>query len=232
MPSDTPQTAPTCPVGENQCNIIDELINSRETIEALNEQLQTDSLTQLGNYRQFCQIIDKEMERTQRTGQPTAMILVDLDFFKKVNDNWGHEVGNLALVQTAKLLKTAIRKLDIPCRYGGEEFIVILPSTDLLTGTQVAERLRALIADTPLEFETEAGAQSIQLTASMGIDIYTHTHHETREEFVARVDSLLYEAKHGGRNQVKAGVRQDMQPTANVSADEKDALFGIFGDEE
>lgn len=232
MSIDSPQTAPACPVGEKQCDILDELINSRETIEALNEQLQTDPLTQLGNYRHFCQIIDKEMERTQRTGQPTAMILVDLDFFKKVNDTWGHETGNLALVQTAKLLKAAIRKLDIPCRYGGEEFIVILPSTDLLTGTQVAERLRSLIADTPLEFDHEGQQQTIQITASMGIDIYAHTHHETREEFVARVDSLLYEAKENGRNQVKAGVRQDMQPTANVSADEKDALFGLFGTED
>lgn len=225
MPDTETQKPPLCPVGESRCAVIDELVDIRQDILALQELVQTDTLTGLGNYRHFCKIADREMERTQRTGQPTAMILVDLDFFKKVNDTWGHEVGNQALTQTASILKSDVRKLDVPCRYGGEEFIVILPSTDLLTGTQVAERLRRRIEETPLNIGTE----NITLTASMGIDIYCHTHHETREEFVARVDSLLYQAKEGGRNQVCAGVRQDMQPTANVSSDEKDALFGIFG---
>jgi diguanylate cyclase (GGDEF)-like protein len=215
-------------VGEQQCAVIDELITIRQEVSKLTTQALTDTLTGLGNYRSFCQVIDNEMERTQRTAQPTAMILVDLDFFKKVNDNYGHEAGNIALIQTSKILKAGVRKLDVPCRYGGEEFIVVLPSTDLLTSTQVAERLRKMIADTPVDL----GETTITVTASMGVDIYNHTHNETREQFIARVDALLYEAKESGRNKVCSGTQSSMHSMTTVTTDEKDALFGLFGNDD
>tara|TARA_B100000446_G_scaffold69048_2_gene65560 strand:+ start:14637 stop:15326 length:690 start_codon:yes stop_codon:yes gene_type:complete len=226
--STPPPTTPDCPVGERHCNIIDELISLRQEVAELTEQVHTDTLTGLNNYRHFTKALDYEMERTQRTGQATALIIVDLDFFKKVNDTWGHEIGNQALIQTADLLKRATRKLDIPCRYGGEEFVIILPSTDLLTGTQVAERLRAQIEASPLVTEQ----QEISLTASLGIDVYSAGHQETQEDFIKRVDALLYEAKHNGRNQVRSGSRHDIQAETTVTRDEKDALFGLFGNEE
>lgn len=222
--STQPAATPNCPVGETTCNIIDELSALRQEVAELTEQVHTDTLTGLNNYRHFTKALDYEMERTQRTGQATALIIVDLDFFKKVNDTWGHEVGNLALIQTSELLKQATRKLDIPCRYGGEEFVIILPSTDLLTGTQVAERLRARIEATPLY----ADGNEITLTASLGIDVYTAGKQETQEDFIKRVDALLYEAKNGGRNQVRSGSRKDIQSETTVSSDEKDALFGLF----
>ncbi len=105
--------------------------------------------------------------------------------------------------------------------------MIILPSTDLLTGTQVAERLRARIEATPLH----ADGNEITLTASLGIDVYTAGKQETQEDFIKRVDALLYEAKHGGRNQVRSGSRKDIQSETTVSTDEKDALFGMFGND-
>ena len=221
----TPSSAPNCPVGEDSCNVIDELIALRREVAELTEQVHTDTLTGLNNYRHFTKALDTEMERTQRTGQATALVIVDLDYFKKVNDTWGHEVGNQALIQTAQLLRQATRKLDVPCRYGGEEFVIILPSTDLLTGTQVAERLRALIEASPLK----VGEESITLTASLGIDVYIAGRQEKQEDFIKRVDALLYQAKETGRNRVCSGKREDIQSETHVSADEKDALFGLFG---
>lgn len=220
-----PPSPPICPVGERRCSVIDELMTVRQQVSELTEKAHTDTLTGLANYRYFCQILDNEMERTQRTGQPTAMIIIDLDFFKKVNDTYGHEVGNQALIQTARILKDGVRKLDVPCRYGGEEFTVVLPSTNLLTSTQVAERLRSMIETTPLF----ADSQEINLTASMGVNTYTSSDkNETREAFIARTDELLYQAKESGRNKVCSGIQTDLQPKTIVTRDEKDALFGLF----
>lgn len=220
-----PSSPPICPVGERRCSVIDELMTVRQQVSELTEKAHTDTLTGLANYRYFCQILDNEMERTQRTGQPTAMIIIDLDFFKKVNDTYGHEVGNQALIQTARILKDGVRKLDVPCRYGGEEFTVVLPSTNLLTSTQVAERLRSMIETTPLF----ADSQEINLTASMGVNTYTSSDkNEAREAFIARTDELLYQAKESGRNKVCSGIQTDLQPKTIVTRDEKDALFGLF----
>ena len=218
---------PHCPVGETQCALIDELMLMRKEVDELNKQVHTDTLTGLGNYRHFCQIIDNEMERTRRTGQATAMIIVDLDFFKKINDNYGHEVGNLALIQTSGILQKGVRKLDIACRYGGEEFIIVLPSTDLLTAIQIAERLRMLIEETPLITDDH----SIAITASMGVDIYNRTDMDSREKFIARVDTLLYQAKESGRNRVCSGIQKQSHSQTIVTADEKEALFDMFSDD-
>ncbi len=229
---DQQASAPQCPVGESQCNIIEELSNLRSEVAALTEQVHTDTLTGISNFRHFRQILEQEMERTRRTQQATALIMVDLDFFKKINDTWGHEVGNQALIQTAKLLTQATRKLDTPCRYGGEEFSVILPSTELITAIQVAERLRELLESTPLIVED----QHLTLTASLGVDTYRSLPHESipesPEDFIKRTDEQLYRAKHEGRNRVCHGTTPIAEKDANVSAEEKDALFGLFGNDD
>lgn len=197
-------------------------------VDALKQQALTDTLTGLYNYRHFSDTLNQEMERTQRTGNTTGLIMVDLDFFKKVNDTYGHEIGNQVLIHVAHLLKAAIRKLDTPCRYGGEEFAIILPSTDLLTSTQVARRLRELIEKTPLQ----TADQTIPLTASIGVDVYSSFHSEQQEDFIQRVDALLYEAKHSGRNRVCSGRRSDLTINSTVSSDEKDALNSLFGNDD
>lgn len=193
-------------------------------ISQLDEQVIADALTGLFNFRYIHQALDQEFERTQRTGQDTTLILLDLDHFKQVNDRWGHDVGNQALQQTAALINSATRKLDIPCRYGGEEFLIILPSTDLQTGVQVAERLRELIETTSLII----GDSHIQLTASAGVDAYTLNSPGTPEALIKRADAWLYQAKHSGRNQVCSDP-QRLKSSTTVSSEEKDALFSTFG---
>ncbi|NHN37679.1 GGDEF domain-containing protein [Pseudomaricurvus alcaniphilus] len=198
----------------------------RRKVKRLDEQVHQDTLTGLFNFRHFSEALDHEIERTQRSGNATGLIMLDLDHFKAVNDTYGHEIGNQVLAHIAQLLQKTTRKLDIPCRYGGEEFAVILPSTDLLTSSQVAERLRYLIETSPLPLEQG----NIQLSASLGVDVYTHGRRQTQEEFVQRVDALLYQAKRSGRNRVCAGKRHELEQAVTVSTAEKDALHGLFRD--
>lgn len=207
---------PCCPVGESHCAIIEELMQLRELA-------RTDPLTGLFNNRHFREALAQEMERTQRQEQPTSLMFIDIDFFKKVNDQHGHEVGNLALKHLSKLLTNNLRRLDIAARYGGEEFVVILPGTDLYTGKFVAERIRALIEANPLRLEDG----QLTLTVSIGIDTFRVGDTDSTDAFIARTDALLYKAKSGGRNRVVQGLA-DMSTEAKINADEKAALSDLF----
>lgn len=199
-----------------------------QEVESLKEQAQTDALTGLYNYRFFADALPREMERVQRSLQPMSMIIVDVDFFKKLNDQWGHEVGNQALVHIAKLIYQTIRKLDFACRFGGEEFVVILPNTDLPQSIYVANRIREAIEMTAMP----VASQFINITASLGVDEYRANHSDTSEGFIERVDAWLYQAKHTGRNQVKhPDLHLESLIASNVTADEKDALFNSFSDQ-
>ncbi|MCW8946029.1 MAG: GGDEF domain-containing protein, partial [Sedimenticola sp.] len=113
MSSNNNKTA-RCPVGESRCEHIDALLLLREERDALSELVLTDPLTRLFNYRHFSQSLEQELERTHRTGHPTALIMLDLDHFKRVNDQWGHEAGNRVLRQTADLMVSLLRKIDVP----------------------------------------------------------------------------------------------------------------------
>ncbi len=220
--TETAAQRPRCPSGDRDCTLYDELVELRESLAELSAQVRTDPLTGLANYRHFVQALEQEMERTRRSDQPTSLIMLDIDFFKKVNDDWGHEVGNQALIQIARLMQKTMRKLDIPCRYGGEEFAIILPNTLLAASIPVAERLRQTIADTPLQL----GEQQLKLTASLGIDTFTSDQAASVEELVERADQYLYQAKQAGRNQV----RHASLPTVDiVSREEKDTLYKLFG---
>lgn len=198
-------------------------------VETLKEQAHTDALTGLYNYRFFADVLPREMERAQRSLQPMSLIIIDIDYFKKLNDQWGHEIGNKALIHIAKLIHQTIRKLDFACRFGGEEFAVILPNTDLRQSIYVANRIREVIAIT----EMQVDSQSINITASLGVDEYRAHHTDTTDGFVERVDAWLYQAKHSGRNKV---MHPDLQFEAivetNVTVDEKDALFNAFSNKE
>lgn len=213
---------PECPVGKDDCGIVAEIVELRQSLAELSELVRTDPLTGLANFRYFSAALGQEIERTQRSGQPTTLIMLDIDFFKKVNDQWGHEIGNQALIHIAKLMRQTVRKLDIPCRYGGEEFAMILPNTDLPASIPVAERLRQTIAETPLA----VGAEQLRLTASLGIDTYRLGEQATAEELVQRADHYLYLAKQEGRNQVRHATLPSVEL---VSRDEKETLFNLFG---
>lgn len=218
-----PETHPSdCPAGKSDCFIIDELLEVRQALAELSEQVRTDPLTGLANYRYFCMVLEQEMERTQRSGQPTTLIMLDIDHFKKVNDQWGHETGNQALIHISNLMRQTVRKLDMPCRYGGEEFAIILPNTELAASIPVAERLRQIIAESPLLVDDKP----LSLTVSLGIDSYLLGEDASFNELVQRADHYLYQAKQEGRNQVR---HASLPKVELVSREEKEALFNLFG---
>ena len=215
------QTPPICPVGETDCGIISEVAELRQNLAELSSLVRTDTLTGIANYRYFLQALEQEIERTQRSGQPTSLIMIDIDFFKKINDQWGHEVGNQALIHLSRLLQQIVRKLDIPCRYGGEEFAVILPDTHLAACLPVAERIRQGIEKSPL---TVAG-QPLPMTVSLGISTYTDKQKTTVEDLVAQADQYLYQAKESGRNCI---CHAQLTSVDIVTTEEKQALSSLF----
>lgn len=215
----------SCPIGDVSCRFLQELSSLRQEVDVLKEQVRTDALTGLYNFRFFSDALPLEMERASRSFQPLSLIVLDIDHFKGFNDRWGHEVGNKALSHIAQLIALTIRKLDFACRFGGEEFVILLPNTDLRQSINVAERLREIIANTPLTQDRD----SIAITASLGVDEYRGNHSDSPEGFLERVDTWLYQAKHAGRNCVKGPVIEPADVSTTVTTEEKDALFGMFG---
>lgn len=210
-----------CPIGAPSCSIIDELASVRTQIRELRAQSQRDELTGLYNFRFFRNALEQEMERSRRSLQPTALIMLDLDHFKAVNDTHGHEAGNLVLKQTAEQVQRHLRKLDLGCRYGGEEFAIILPNTRLPEAIEAAERLRQLRESEPALL---ADGSSIKITASFGIALFRGLEQLGREAFVELADRQLYAAKAAGRNRVCAQKPEDVKAT-EVTMDEKRALL-------
>lgn len=188
----------SCPAGDDKCTNLSEVNRLREEIKQLAALVRTDELTRLFNFRYFNQALSLEMERTRRSGQSTCLIMLDLDHFKAINDSYGHEAGNIVLGHVSGLIKKTVRRLDIPCRYGGEEFTIILPDTTLRQGVRFANRLRLIIENSP----TKASDALLGIEASFGVDVYTKGDQLTEKEFLEKVDSFLYLAKQEGRNRV------------------------------
>jgi diguanylate cyclase (GGDEF)-like protein len=224
MDSFNPPSASFCLEGNAPCQFLQELQSLRAEINLLREQVRTDALTGLYNFRFFSDTLPLEMERARRSCQALSLILLDVDHFKKFNDTWGHEIGNQALTLVANLITLTIRKLDYACRFGGEEFVILLPNTDLRQAKNVAERLREAIQTTPLV----KNGRNFPITASLGVDEFRPDHNETAEAFIKRVDGLLYEAKRDGRNCVKFPDVTADTARSTVTIDEKDLLFHLF----
>lgn len=170
--------------------------------EKLVELANTDGLTGLDNRRHFMERLRQELERSRRYGHPLSLIMLDLDHFKRVNDEYGHLVGDEVLRRVAGILRENTRKTDVAGRYGGEELVIALPESDLLPAVELAEKLRLLIAE--LVIGPESGLQNI--TASFGVVAY-HPGHDTDmdlvlDELLKQVDIALYRAKEAGRNRV------------------------------
>ena len=195
-PDETP-TEPR-PAGDGDRPGLSEVQRLREEVRQLSALVRTDELTGLFNFRYFNQALGLEMERTRRSGRPACLIMCDLDRFKDINDVHGHEVGNTVLTHIAGLIRNTIRRLDIPCRYGGEEFALILPDTSLSQGVQFANRLRLIIESSP----AKAGDMVLGVEASFGVGIYSRGKQLTEKEFIEQVDGFLYAAKQEGRNRV------------------------------
>ncbi|HSC66401.1 MAG TPA: GGDEF domain-containing protein [Cellvibrio sp.] len=227
-PSPDDFVAQFCPHSDIPCKSLQELEKLRKEVVLLKELVRTDALTGLYNFRFFSDALPLEMERARRSLQTLSLIVLDIDHFKAFNDRWGHEIGNRALFHIAKLIGLTVRKLDFACRFGGEEFVVLLPATDLHHAINVAERLREVIANTPLVVEYE----SITITASIGVDEFRAIHNDSPGEFVERVDTWLYQAKNAGRNCVHSPPLGMTNKSTTVTPEEKDALFGIWGENE
>lgn len=157
----------------------------------------TDGLTGLTNHRTFQERFAEMIERAARHGTKVALLLCDVDHFKKVNDNYGHPVGDEVLRRVARVLQEVPRRIDVPARYGGEEFAVLLDNVDLAQARQVAERLRTEIEK--MVVETEKGP--LKITESIGIALFPDDGRE-RSVLIERADLGLYHAKRNGRNQV------------------------------
>lgn len=212
---------PKCSLYAEGCAYALDLKSVKEELAGLNALVSTDELTGLFNFRHFQRSIDLEMERTRRSGHSMSLIMMDLDHFKSFNDRWGHECGNLTLQHVSRIIQSTLRRLDIACRYGGEEFAIILPDTSLHAAINLAQRLRLNIHDSPLMLED----QSVMVTASLGVDVFTPSDNDDVSRFVARTDAWLYEAKNAGRNCVHHAV--DREET-HVSKEERDFLLGNF----
>ncbi len=156
----------------------------------------TDGLTKLFIVRYFHQRIAEEITRTHRTSRPLSLIMADIDHFKSINDTYGHQTGDAVLVTLAQITKRVFREIDIPCRYGGEEFSIILPDTDMNGSMIVGERFRTAVEK--FKFSTPAG----ELSVTISIGISTYTLGRSKDELIHEADSALYVSKRKGRNAV------------------------------
>lgn len=164
------------------------------------EMATTDALSQLYMRRYFENRMDDELRRLQRHPEPCALLMLDIDHFKRVNDNYGHQTGDEVIRLVGRLLKELSRQgLDLPARYGGEEMIVLLPQTDHAGATQLAERIREAVSD--LHIPAMDPKPTPQVTLSVGVASYGE-HGKTRVELIEAADQALYRAKAMGRNQV------------------------------
>ena len=176
------------------------LENARLTNE-LKDQSTTDELTGVNNYRFFSERLAEEQRRARRYDQPLSLIMVDIDWFKNTNDTYGHQAGNLVLKGIARVIRSIVRDTDLVCRYGGEEFIVILPQTLASDAHEIGERIRTEVERT--DFSDEGLLPSLRVTVSIGISTYPDNG-GTAENLVEMVDKALYRAKGQGKNVVCA----------------------------
>jgi diguanylate cyclase (GGDEF)-like protein len=165
----------------------------------VDKRARTDPLTGLFNRHHFGEQLQRTLGEADRYGTAVSLVLVDIDHFKRVNDQWGHQAGDSVLKQVARILQDGVRSVDVCVRYGGEEIALLLPRTDSEHAVEVAERLRARIAAQPLRH----GATEIAVTASFGVATYPETV-KVRDQLFPASDKALYIAKHEGRNRVRA----------------------------
>lgn len=176
------------------------LHTSQRLQEEIHAQARRDTLTDAFNRRAFTEFADKEWSRSVRNDYPLSMLTVDIDHFKNFNDQYGHQTGDAALVQVSRVAQSALRASDIWCRYGGEEFVALLPNTTLSQAMAIAERLRQSVERTTIV----SARGSLSVSVSIGV-AERSSNHSSIEEVLAISDAALYKAKAAGRNRVSSG---------------------------
>jgi diguanylate cyclase len=180
-------------------HVIDERTDElRRQNERLEQIAITDSLTGIYNRRFFFELADKEVARAKRYGNPMSVVILDADHFKKMNDTYGHLIGDQILMNLAQLCQENIRSLDIIARYGGEEFVILMPEVDCTAAYNSAERLRMLVETTSMV----TGGLDVMMTISLGIACWNGENDLDFNALLARADRALYQSKESGRNRV------------------------------
>jgi two-component system cell cycle response regulator len=173
----------------------DRINAKRRDLEALSV---TDDLTGLLNHRALQHRLKDEFARAQRYNEPLSVLMIDVDQFKEANDAYGHLFGDRVLTEVSSILRKSVREIDICARYGGDEFIVVLPQTHFSGSLTVADRIWRTVADTPF---TE-GKVSAHVTVSLGISFFPNKNVATVEHLIGFADQALYQAKREGRNRI------------------------------
>jgi diguanylate cyclase (GGDEF)-like protein len=169
-----------------------------QVISSMKDMAIYDTLTQLYNRRHLDQVLEEEFRNASQTKQPLSVVMIDIDRFKAINDHYGHDEGDRALIHVASLLTASLRKHDIVARFGGEEFLVVLPRALMKDAVIIAERIRKSVEATPLS----VGNEPVHLTVSMGVAGIPAIWPKSKEELIKYADTALYEAKEKGRNRV------------------------------
>ena len=187
--------------GKRIVDLQKELVASNKRLELLSI---TDGLTNLYNHRYFQEELAREFDASIRYQRPLSLAVIDIDFFKKINDQFGHASGDRVLKEVAEIFKRSVRSSDLVARYGGEEFAVMMPETLLDDGMQFAEKIRSLVESQPIA----TGTESIPVNVSIGVSALPHTKVVTPKDLIVAADKALYRAKRGGRNRVESEQRK------------------------
>ncbi len=197
-------------VGKRIIELQDNLIAARET---LRFQATHDALTRLANRGEVFEVLRREMARQRREKNPLGIALADLDHFKSINDTYGHAAGDAVLQEAARRMTASVRAYDTVGRYGGEEFLIIVPSSDELGTVALAERIRVAISSHPME----AGTTLADVTMSLGVAANTGQNPVDAEALLRAADAALYRAKEHGRNRVELATPADLEAAMQIA---------------
>jgi diguanylate cyclase (GGDEF)-like protein len=173
----------------------DQIHEARTRLEAL---AISDELTGLYNYRYLHTRLNEEFKRSERYRDPLACVMLDIDHFKRINDRYGHDVGDLVLRETSARVRRAVREIDVVTRYGGEEFLLVLPSTNFSGALAVADRVWRTVGGEPIQLAT--GTERISV--SVGVAVFPSRDIKSKDQLIKAADKALYQAKNEGRDRI------------------------------
>ena len=196
----------TADLAETNELLLADIAERKRTEEELQHYSERDHLTMIYNRRKFFELLETEISKAKRYARPLTLIMLDIDHFKKVNDKYGHNIGDLVLKTTANIAGDIIRKVDILARYGGDEFMILSPETDIEEAVVMVERIRVAV-------ETHSYTAGVKITISAGVAEWSGE--ESQLAFIKIADDMLYVAKNMGRNRVEAAERRPRQGNAD-----------------